>query len=250
MSSFDRSSSLDGFRPSRRHGRLAAALIVATGLALAAAPAFAQTVVPPPPPTVPDTGAAPSEPSLDGIDPGAARRAPPSADRAVKSALPTDPAAELEPLFEQLAQAKTPMESHPLEQRILRIITSSGSPTVDLLLEWADRAIAAKNYPAALDLLDDAVALKPDFAEVYNRRATVYYLLDDYTRSIGDIRRTLALQPRHFGALTGLGAILSEIEETDRARDIYRRALAIAPQLKSVQDALDKLDEQATGRGI
>ncbi|WP_075215161.1 tetratricopeptide repeat protein [Mongoliimonas terrestris] len=240
MSSFDR------FRSARR----AAVLMLAAGLSLAGVSAGAQTIVPPPPPAAPDQGVAPSEPSLDSIDPGAARRAPPSADRAVKSALPENPAAELDPLFEQLATAKTPMESHPLEQRILRIITTSGSATVDLLMEWADRAIAAKNYPAALDLLDDAVALKPDFAEAYNRRATVYYLIDDYTRSIGDIRRTLALEPRHFGALTGLGAILAEIEETERARDIYRRALAIAPQLKSVQEALDKLDERAAGRGI
>ncbi|WP_246329419.1 tetratricopeptide repeat protein [Chthonobacter rhizosphaerae] len=229
-------------RPAFRHVLLVAAL---AGV-IAAAPAAGQTAAPSAPGGAPQAG----EPRLDRLSPGAGRRGPATSDRAAKSALAVDPAVELDPLFEQLAQAKTKMEAHPLEQRILRIFNESGSSTVDLLMGWADQAIAAKNYPAALDLLDDVVVLKPDFAEAYNRRATVYYMLDDYTRSMGDIRRTLALQPRHFGAMTGLGAILAELDEPERARDIYRRALAIAPQLDAVKEALAKLDETAAGRRI
>ncbi len=173
--------------------------------------------------------------------PGTARSTPPEADRTVRSALADSDKADLDDLFKTLAAAKSPMEAHPAEQRILALWTRSGSATVDLFLSWADKAMAEKNFPRALDLLDQVTVLKPDFAEGYNRRATVYYMMDDYRDSIRDIRKTLALEPRHFGALSGLGAMLAEMGDTRRAEEIYRKALELHPNLTSVKEQLDNL---------
>lgn len=181
-------------------------------------------------PGAPDAGGAPKQP-----------------DRAVRSAVPDAPKAELDELFVKLGAAKSVEEAHPFEQRIMVRWNQSGSATVDMLLAWADTAIKAKNFPRALDLLDQLVVLKPDFAEGYNRRATVYYMLDDYTRSMADIRTTLGLEPRHFGALSGLGMILAEIGEKPRAEEIFRRALSVHPQFSQVKEQLEKLEAEDKG---
>lgn len=224
---------------------LAAGLIAAASLS---GPVRAEERIDPNPPAT--RPAIPDEPSLDRLD---AAPPPPknaTSDRAVQSALPASPGQELDDLFAELAKAPNPMKAHGTEQRILQRLIASGSPSVDLLMSWTDKALSAKDYPAALDLLDQIIALKPDYAEGYNRRATVYYVLDDYTRSVNDIRRVLALEPRHFGALSGLGAILTEIGQPERAREIYMKALAIHPNLKTVKDALKELDESDAGKDI
>ncbi|BBE73906.1 hypothetical protein [Oharaeibacter diazotrophicus] len=174
--------------------------------------------------------------------------APPrQADRTVRSALADSGRAELDDLFARLASAKSAGEAHPAEQKILQLWTRSGSATVDLMMGWADKAIGEKNYPRALDLLDEVLVLKPDFAEGYNRRATVHYLTDDYRLALRDIRATLALEPRHFGALSGFGAILADIGDTRRAEEIFRKALALHPNLTGVKERLDDLEAADKG---
>lgn len=175
---------------------------------------------------------------------------PSSSERATTPAVPADAAKVLDELFTDLKAAKSMADAHGPEQRILRRWNQSGSATVDLLMGWADKAIGQKNTAEALDLLDQVILLKPDFAEGYNRRATVYYLLDDYRRSLADIEVTLRLEPRHFGAMTGLGAILTEIGDTGRAEDVYRRALAVHPQLEAAKTALEKLEKTDKGSPI
>ena len=135
------------------------------------------------------------------------------------------------------------------ERSISAIWLDSGSPSVDLLMDWAIRAMADKDYPAALDFLDRVVTMKPDYVEGWNKRATVYFLVDDYGKSIADIERVLALEPRHFGALAGLGTILRDLDEEDRALAVYRRLLEIDPHMDDVRTVIDKLTaEGADGR--
>ncbi len=191
-------------------------------------------------------GAALAEENL--LAPG--RPSPPKGgERAVRPAVPAEKS-EIDALFLKLASAKTPAEAHPTEQRILARWNQSGSATVDLFMGWAEQAIGSKNFTRALDLLDQVTVMKPDFAEGYNRRATVYYLTDDYQRSLADIQTTLALEPRHFGALTGLGAILTEMGDSVRAGQIFRKALAINPQLNSAREALEKIEKTEQGSPI
>jgi tetratricopeptide (TPR) repeat protein len=177
-------------------------------------------------------------------------RKPATSDRAVRSALAEDVGERLNKEFAALAAAKSPREATGPERRILAAFNRSGSDTVDLLMGWANKAIVDKKFPEALDLLDQVVILQPRFAEVYNRRATVHYALDDYRRSLADIRAALALEPRHFGALSGLAAIMREIGESDRAIEIYRRILDVHPTMEAAKTELDKLEASAKGSPI
>jgi tetratricopeptide (TPR) repeat protein len=156
----------------------------------------------------------------------------------------------LDDLFTKLKENAESPAGGRIEQEILRRFAHSGSATADLLLSWAVEAIEAKNFPLALDLLDQIIVIKPDFAEAWNKRATVYYLIDDYSASLADIRETLALQPRHFGALAGFGMILETLDRGPEAIRVFKRALEINPRLKQVRETLEKLEKENEGPAI
>jgi tetratricopeptide (TPR) repeat protein len=156
----------------------------------------------------------------------------------------------LDELFEKLPENAGSPAGRRIEAEILGRLHESGSDTVDLLLSWANQAIEEQDYPVALDLLDQIVILKPDFAEAWNKRATVYYLLDDYSASLTDIRQTLALEPRHFGALSGLGFIFEALDRKEDAIRVFRRALEINPQLDKVRETLEQLEKETAGDDI
>ncbi len=112
------------------------------------------------------------------------------------------------------------------------------------------RAIEAKNIDLAVKLLDSIVVLRPDYIEAWNRRATLHFAQKDFTRSIEDIRQTLAREPRHFGALAGLGMIMQELGEDRRALEVYRKAIEINPHLPRIPDLIKSLTEKVEGREI
>jgi tetratricopeptide (TPR) repeat protein len=157
---------------------------------------------------------------------------------------------QLDTLFGTLKAASSKEAAKAAENSIWRLWLESGSDTIDVLMTWAMKAMEAKDYATALDFLDRVVIMKPDFAEGWNKRATVYFLMDDYSKSIADIGKTLALEPRHFGALSGLGMIMRELGEDKRAIEAYQKALAVDPNLEGVQKALDELQAKAAGKQI
>jgi tetratricopeptide (TPR) repeat protein len=108
----------------------------------------------------------------------------------------------------------------------------------------------AKDFELAIRLLNAIIDMRPDFIEAWNRRATLYYMRKDFTRAIGDIREVLAREPRHFGALAGLGIILQEFGDDKRALDAFRRALAIHPHIERVPDMVKRLSDKIDGREI
>lgn len=134
------------------------------------------------------------------------------------------------------------------ESRILEIWLDADSDTVDLLMDWSLRAMERKQYPRALDFLDRIILMEPDYVEGWNKRATVYFLMDDYGSALADIARVLELEPRHFGALSGLGIILQEVGERDAALAAFRQALDLAPHLSSVGEALEALESETAGQ--
>src|SRR5690606_26387194 len=103
----------------------------------------------------------------------------------------------LDALFETLKTAKTEDEATKAENEIIAVWLKSGSDTIDLRRWWSERASDEKDFNTALDFLDRVVTMKPEFAEGWNKRATVYYLTDKYSRSLADIERVLAIEPRH-----------------------------------------------------
>jgi len=158
-------------------------------------------------------------------------------------------AAQLDTLFAQLKSAKNDAAAKQAEDAIIAIWLQSGSDTIDLLMTWSAQAIANKNYAKALDILDRVVTLKPDYVEGWNKRATVYFLTDKYSESISDIEHVLVLEPRHFGALVGLGSIFRDLGDDKRAIAAYQQALALDPHLDAARKVLGEL-EKKTGRDI
>ena len=156
----------------------------------------------------------------------------------------------LDELFEELAEGREVRGARRVEAEILERFNESGSDTADLLMSWAVQAIEEEQYPLALDVLDQIVVLKPDFAEAWNKRATVHFLRDDYASSLADIRQTLALEPRHFGALAGLGLILQETGKKEQALDVYRQALELDPLLDKVRESVERLEKETEGNAI
>lgn len=157
----------------------------------------------------------------------------------------------MDQLFAQLADKTDPEGGQAAETEIQRRWMSSGSDTVDLLMQWSSQSLAAKNYGASLDFLDAVTAMKPDYAEGWNRRATIYYLQDDYGKAIADLEKVLSLEPRHFGALAGLGLILRDIDRKADALAALQKALAIDPYLDSdVQGTIDELRPEVEGEEI
>ena len=158
--------------------------------------------------------------------------------------------AGLDALYQRLATAKTDAEADGIAGAIERAQLRSGSDTADLLMARALAAISAGSNDVALELLSAIVKLSPDFTEAWNKRATVFYLKNDYARSMVDIAETLKREPRHFGAWAGLGMILRETGDKKRAYAAFQKALAINPRLKSIRKAVDEMKGEVEGHDI
>ena len=153
-------------------------------------------------------------------------------------------------LFGALKAAPDDETARAIEQRIWSLWIHSRSDTATLLMARVQKAIEDKDLDLAVKLLDAIVKIKPDYIEAWNRRATIYYMKKDYGRSIADIREVLKREPRHFGALTGLGLILQDIGDDKQALEVYRRALAVYPRIERVPDIVKTLQEKVEGRDI
>jgi tetratricopeptide (TPR) repeat protein len=183
---------------------------------------------------------------------------PPQAEPAQPVAPPTklprpqrgDRTQNLDFLFGALKAAPDAETGKAIEERIWALWFVSGSDTTDLLMSRAKTAVEAKELDLAITLLDAIVEIKPDYVEAWNRRATVHFMKKDYGRSLDDIRQVLAREPRHFGALSGLGLIMQEFGEEKRALEVFRRALALHPHLERIPDMVKSLTEKVEGRDI
>lgn len=153
-------------------------------------------------------------------------------------------------LFNRLAKAADEGEARGITRGIERMWQISGSDTADLLADRAREAVGAKNFKLALELYDKVVALEPEWAEGWNQRATTRFYMDDDAGAIEDIARTLALEPRHFTALTGLGFILKRNEQKARALQAFRKSLEIYPHQERVKKQIEELAPDVDGRGI
>lgn len=145
-------------------------------------------------------------------------------------------------LFDELKRAPSNDAATEIESQIRTIWFQSGDPEIDKLLDAGSEAMNARDYPAALDAFTRIVKKRPDFAEGWNRRATLYYVMGEYQKSLDDIDRTLALEPRHFGALSGLGLVDLHLDRIEDAAKAYERVLAINPQSKDTKDTLDMIN--------
>ena len=153
-------------------------------------------------------------------------------------------------LFGALKAAPDEASAKHVEARIWAMWMQTPSDTAALLMSRAKQAMDAQKMDVALKLLDSLVRLRPDYTEAWNRRATLYYLKNDYVHSIQDIQQVLIREPRHFGALAGLGMIMQDLGDEKRALEAFRRALAVNPHLEKVPDMVKSLTEKVEGRDI
>lgn len=155
----------------------------------------------------------------------------------------------LDELFTRL-QTADPQEAGRIERLIQIEWSKSGSPAMDLLLERGRQALSAGDVEVAIEHLTALTDHAPDFAEGWNALATAYYQAGEFGPSIEDIARTLTLNPRHFGALSGLGMIFEEIGESEKALEVYKAALDINPQMREVREAVERLESQTAGQDL
>lgn len=153
-------------------------------------------------------------------------------------------------LFDKLKAAASPDDTAEIEQQIWAIWLESGDSKLDDLMAAGVLAMQAQDYAPALAAFDKLVKERPDFAEGWNKRATLYYLMGEYQKSLADIDRTLALEPRHFGALSGLGLVNLQLDKLEQAADAWRRVLAISPQDAGARHNLDAVEELIRKKSI
>ena len=153
-------------------------------------------------------------------------------------------------LFEALKAAPDDESAKGVENRIWALWLASGSDTADLLMTRVKLAMDGKDFELAIRLLNTIIEIRPGFTEAWNRRATLFFLKKDYSNALADIRNVLMREPRHFGALAGLGTIMEEFGDDKQALEAFRKAQAIHPRLKGVADQVKSLTEKVEGRDI
>jgi tetratricopeptide (TPR) repeat protein len=207
------------------------AFLSAATLGLLALPAASQTVAPPNPPH----GRA-----IEPMQPPKELPKPQRGDRT----------RNLDFLFGALKAAPDAESAKQVENRIWALWLASGSDTANLLMTRVKTAIDANDLDLAIELLDAIVKIKPDYVEAWNRRATIHYMRKEFGQSMKDIRQVLIREPRHFGAMSGLGMILQEFGDEKHALDVFRRALEINPHLPKIDELVKGLTEKVEGRDI
>lgn len=153
-------------------------------------------------------------------------------------------------LFTELKKTANENAAVRVASRISERWNNSGSASVDLMMQWAGKAMQEQKWDIALDFLDQVTVLRPNYAEGWNRRATVHFMMQNFAKSMTDIERTLELEPRHFGALAGMGQIFKVRGNKEMALSAYSRVLDIYPMMREAQKEVSTLSEEMAGVAI
>jgi len=147
-------------------------------------------------------------------------------------------------LFCTLATTDDPVVAGEAEDRIWALWTSHEDPQLEERLDRAIHHIAAREFEPAVRLLDALLADRPDYVEAWNKRATLYFLMERDRDSVSDIIRTLELEPRHFGAVCGFAQICLRHGLRAEALAAFESALAINPHMAGPRAAVDSLNAE------
>lgn len=156
----------------------------------------------------------------------------------------------IDKLFDDLKRERNEAAAQRIANFIREEWAQSGSATINLMMQWSAKAMEQKRYDVALDFLDQIIVLAPDYAEGWNRRATLHYMMGSYAKSMSDIEHVLRLEPRHFGALSGMAAIFKTYDMKKPALDAFQRVLDVYPMLRSAQQEVSDLADELAGEGI
>ena len=157
---------------------------------------------------------------------------------------------KLDQLFVRLRGAKSPEEAEQIAQSIERLWLQSFSDTANLLMQRAAQALGAQKFPLGLELLDKLVLLEPDWAEAWNERGAIKFMSGDLDGALADFEQAIRLEPRHFGALTGMGLILERQGFDGRAREAFSKVLEVYPLAPDIQKLREKPVPEEGGKDI
>jgi tetratricopeptide (TPR) repeat protein len=135
-----------------------------------------------------------------------------------------------DPLVRQLA-----------ERAMWEVWSRSGDAAVDRLLATGVEQMSAREGELAVQTFTEVIQRQPDFAEGWNKRATVYYLMGEYQKSLADCDEVMKRNPYHFGALSGYGMIYLQLDQPAKALDYFQRALKVNPNLDSINQTVEML---------
>ena len=153
-------------------------------------------------------------------------------------------------LFAKLQKTTDLLELRNTELKIWQIWLDSGREEVNALMDQGTQAMQIRNYDTALEKFDRIVEMAPEFAEGWNKRATIYYLRHQLDESMLDVQRTLELEPRHFGALSGIGLIFMEVGDEEGAIKAFEEVLKVHPNAPGTQENLKRLRSKRKGSAI
>nr|WP_275785016.1 hypothetical protein [Rhizobium gei] len=154
---------------------------------------------------------------------------------------------KIDTLFSELKRERDPQKARAISDQIRVEWQTPDSATVKLLMQWAAKAVETERNATALDMLDQVVTLSPLYAEGWNQRATLHFRMGNYRKSMSDINRVLQLEPRHFGALAGMAAILTSSGSDELALRAWEQFLAVYPADRQAQEQLGELEEKLAG---
>jgi tetratricopeptide (TPR) repeat protein len=155
----------------------------------------------------------------------------------------------LDGLFAILKSDGNPQAVQAAEAEIWRIWLESGHEDIDALMRAGIIAMTNLRLDDAIGIFSEITKRAPDFAEGWNKRATAYYLDEDYVASVRDIQRTLALEPRHFGAISGMGLIFLARGDTEGALAAFEAVIAIHPQAPGARERVEELRQRVLEHG-
>lgn len=173
--------------------------------------------------------------------------APEPVDKSGKKKAVAPAPTTLESLYDRLAQAKDAKEAGIIVKQIERRWARSGSDTADLMLQRASNAVNRKDVNTALEVFDHIAILKPEWTEIYHRRATLFFSMQDYDSALRDLNTVLQKEPRHFAALSGLGMIMQKMERNKAALIAYKKALELHPNQENLKDIVKRLEPDVDG---
>jgi tetratricopeptide (TPR) repeat protein len=134
------------------------------------------------------------------------------------------------------------------EQAVWQVWSRSGDPETDRLLQEGIEQMNRGDGPGAVETFTRVIERRPDFAEGWNKRATVYFLMDENEKSLRDCDEVIKRNPHHFGALAGYGQIYLRLDEPEQALEYFRRALRVNPNLHAGRRAIPRLEQLLTER--
>lgn len=159
-------------------------------------------------------------------------------------------AAKLDKLFEELAKAEQPMMAQQLEREIWNAWLEIDDEAVEEELKAGMRDMSRSRFEESIEHFTRVTEMAPEFAEGWNKRATAYFYNGDLARSMQDIQKTLSLEPRHFGAISGMGLIFLKRGDERAALDAFREVLEIHPMAQGANKHVERLSEKLDGHGI